>query len=287
MSKEGERFKQELSALNNSDATEELNQALNEMGTPKQVLRKSQLESERDEQKEQHIFIKKEERRDISAATESDDEDFNSIIEDIHDLIAECGIANYRTLGSVIEDLTDAFEVATLTETASKSSRFYKKPDLVGSFVVQMKYIIADGIVMPTMSFAKILEVLNEREKEHQELAERAEELVRRDVERESLRQLMDLCRSIDEAPRDVIKNIKSERFKSAKDQNIDYDRLIWTIIPGNNRVAINRIVNQLKMISRASVEQKGEKIVFTAPFEKRFLDEAEDSFKWISGSWL
>jgi hypothetical protein len=270
MSPEGESFEfhEEYSALNRSDADKGLNEALNKMGSAERVARESEIQEERD-------FDQEQEKSDTDARhnflrLEYENVSLASTMEDINDLTKKCGLPDYLSLGSILENLTDGNEVNALTQAAEKSSRFSQRPERVSKFVADMKKMVAAGTVTLDMSLTKIVGVLEEKHQENEELVERGKTLRERDTERDRLTQFLDMCKFVANAPRELIKSLKVERFTSTKEE----DLLVITMVPGSDETSY--LSMRLRRIPRASVEKNGKYLIFSAPVEKRFLEQAK-----------
>ncbi len=241
MSQEGERFKQELSGLDSPKATEQL----------------------------------KEINRTGGVGVEVENLRLNVIMNEISDLIDKCGVSDYVPLRSILEDLTDANEVSTVTTGSTASSLFYQRPERVANFVAKMNGLLDEEIIAPAMSLTKIYNTLGEERTENQKIIDHSKTLEKQGSEEERFDQLVDLCVALHGAPGNIVKSV--ERVRSTRDE----DRLVVMITSKESPMVVE-LLDQMKKIPRASVEQEGKRIVFSAPYEKKLLDSAREIFPWI-----
>jgi hypothetical protein len=239
----------------------------------------------RSEDEEREAFMREKERMDEDARddryrVEDDNYDFTLVIDDICDLTKKCGIPDIWSLGSALDYLVDDGKRDELTETAPPSSNFYRRPERVLKFIEYVKYLIADGVVIPDLSLAEALDVLGKKREENKGIIGRAITLDVRDKKRGELTQFKELCSYIDEIPRDLHGDLEVERYKHIENQEVKEERLVVTIRPNNND--FDNIMARLKKVPRASVDRKGKRIILSMVVEKRFLDVARESFPWI-----
>jgi hypothetical protein len=274
MNQGGERFHEELSALNDEGAAHEMNRELDEMGKMKDVAQESELQQFND-------FALAQEKSDAEARLGRkqmvrENVLFSAAIDAMHDLAEKCGIKDHLPLESVLDDLENKNEAVMIAETADRSSRFSKNPIRVAEFVTGMKGLIDMGVVTPYMSFAKALDILEKKYEENRDMAGRVTELDDRESLRKSLSQLMDVCAFIEDAPKDLIKKFRAERINRTPIE----DTLIVKITCNDD--AVGYLFDKLHEIPRSSVTQLGQQITFSAPFQKKFLDEARKKFSWV-----
>jgi|GEM_PF-1494956 hypothetical protein len=269
-----ERFYEELSALNDEGAAHEMNSELNSMGKMNDVAQESELQQFND-------FAQEQEGNDTEARLGRkqmmrENVLFSAAIDAMHDLAEKCGIKDHLPLESVLDDLENKSEAAMIAETADRSSRFSKNPVRMAEFVTGMKGLIDMGVVTPYMSFAKVLDILEKKYEENRDMANRVTELDDRESSRKSLSQLIDLCAFIEDSPKDLIKKFHAERIK----RNPLEDTLIVKITCHDE--AVGHLFDKLHEIPRSNVEQVGQQLIFSAPFRKKFLDEARKKFSWV-----
>lgn len=260
--------------MTNPDATEELNKELNEMGDPAKVEHESNRQQVDD-------FMKEAEESDAKARNDREQKLFDSsryflALDAIYDITKKCGVEDYRPIGAILEDLEDRSEVAAITERANESSRFYKNPTRVLEFAAGMRKLMDEGIIAPSMSFTKIIEAFEKKTAEDKEVIDRAEELERRDALHRRLDQLIAACAFVEGAPKDLVRKFRAERTKRTPTE----DTLTITIRCDDE--AVGPLFDKFTDFPRNTISRNGEYFVFEAPFEKRFLDEAQRTFSWI-----
>jgi hypothetical protein len=269
-----ERFREEFLALTNPNADKELDQELNSMGGLKEVEQASERQQADD-------FMRETQHQDEEALggrdqAMRDTRLFLSAMSAVYDITKKCGVADHRPVGMLLNDLESEEEAGMLAERADVSSEFFKKPQVVRSFVAGIRDLIKRGVISPNMSFFQIIGALEGKCHENEGVIERADELERRDAGRQQLKQLMDVCAFIDGAPRGVIQKLRAERIKRTPDE----DTLKMTIRCDDSKLRF--LFEALVEIPRNTILRRGDDIVFEAPFPKNFLDEAQRSFSWI-----
>jgi hypothetical protein len=240
-----------------SQEGERFKQELSELDSPEAVLKLKEI------------------NRTGSVGVEVENLRLNVIMNEISDLIEKCGVSDYLPLRSILEDLTDGSEVNTLTTGSAASSLFYQRPERIANFVAKMNALLDEEMIAPDMSLTKIFNTLGKEHMENQKVIDHSKALEKQGSEEERLDQLVDLCTALHGASGNIVKSV--ERVRSTKDE----DRLVVTIASKESPMVVE-LLEQMKKIPRASVERDGKRIVFSAPFEKKILNDAREIFPWI-----
>jgi hypothetical protein len=273
-----ERFKEELWAQTDPHATEELNKELNKMGKMQDVVQKGEAQESGD-------FSSEEQRWDAAVRgkrerSTHEDAILGQVIDAIYDLDRDCKIDIDRRLGEILKDFESKEKVEAIAESAAASSQFSGNPGRLIQFATGMRGFISRGVFSLDMPLREILGVLEEK----YEKDSRVDELERRDSLDRGRRQLMDLCTFIQNAPRDLIKKYqakRTKRFSTARTSGVPAEDTLWITIKCDDDV-MDPLLDKLDSIPKRIVTKERGGLTFEAPFQKRFLDEAQGFFKWI-----
>ena len=273
-----ERFKDELWKLTDPDAAQELNQELNEMGKMQDVVREGEAHELAD-------FSLGEGKWDAAVRggrerSAHEDAILGQVIDAIYDLDRDCEVDIDRRLGEILKDLENKEKVEAIAESAATSSQFSRNPGRLIQFATGMRGFVSRGVFSVDMPLREILDVLEER----YEKDSRIDELERRDALERERKQLMDICEFVQNAPHDLIKGYRAKRtkrFSTARTSGVPAEDTLWITIKCDPD-KMGALVDKFDSVRSRVIAQERDGLTFEAPFQKRFMDEAQQSFKWL-----